>query len=125
VIETKRITPEEVLAAYKATGLRPEQAEWAIEYEGGSRCACGLGAIFSSKVENGFQTLYGSLYSESDLIGDELGLSPSYIYGFTYGFDGQPSPPITQPNEREESERGYRDGRAAWEAVKHLAVSGV
>lgn len=119
--KVKRITPDEVLEAYEETGLLPEQCEWAFEHEDGSRCACGLGAIYSNRVEEGFETLGNTAASEFDLIEDVLGLSRPYMYGFISGFDKTDIPFPIRENDREEAERGHSDGRAAWEAVKHLA----
>jgi len=121
--ETKRITPEEVLAAYAETGLKPKQCEWAWEDINGVRGACGLGAIYSNQFENGFVELINPTISEFDLVGDSLGLSQAYVNGFVYGFDGHLSLPEIPSEKREETERGFADGKAAWEAVKHLAVN--
>jgi hypothetical protein len=104
----KRITPEEVVAAYKETGLKPEQG---ITLADG--CACGLGVIYAQK----FGVLEADSYDVFNAL--ERDLSPAYIYGFIAGFDGID---YTTIGLREGESIGYEDGRACWKAV---VVSGL
>lgn len=102
-----RITPEIALEAYENTGLRPKK-EMFFDNESYPVCACAIGAVF--------------VFSGN--IADELGAEMSaktlygwgYTVGFQKGFDGWTEETIT-----ENEVTGFIDGRATWEAVKHLA----
>ena len=117
---SKRITPEEVLAAYEATGLKPVQESW-TDMVNGQRCGCGLTAVAMSKRKgldfSDFFSNLGDLDAEDRMLAHELGLPLDYVWGFAAGFDGNSPFGIDYADWR----LGYKDGRAAWEAVKHLA----
>lgn len=106
-----RITPEMVLEAYKVTGLKPIRDEWVNKIDG-KECGCGLTAIFCAQVDDGFSELSGAGLWADDTIGRALNLDQRYVHGFTAGFDG---------GAKLDYGEAYEDGRAAWEAVKHLA----
>jgi hypothetical protein len=98
----KRITPEEVLKAYEKTGLKPMRGDY-YPFQG---CACALGVMAVTLK------LSGNLYDHfQDIYGD-------YQDAFTDGFDGRRKP---TGGLCKTDEIAYKDGNAAWEAVKHLA----
>jgi len=102
----RRITPEEVLKAYEKTGLKPMQGEY---FSG--ECACGLGAIvrFWNPEKR----------ANDDNVADMLeknGIRDLYRIGFYLGFDGK-------KHVNPYSHTAFLDGKSAWQAVKHLAVS--
>jgi hypothetical protein len=101
----KRITPQEVLEAYEKTGLKPMQGDY-YPQEG---CACGMGAIATSNgyIDTGLEPFYSKLFRK---------YGTKYHDGFTHGFDGG-----TVVMNNENFIKGHTDGKAAWEAVKHLA----
>jgi hypothetical protein len=76
--EIKRITPEEVIAAYKATGLKPFKKDW---FSDDLTCGCAIGAIAASR---GIRNL-PALRTDAGRI---LGYHGTYIVGFTCGFEG-------------------------------------
>lgn len=90
-----RISPDQVLAAYKATGLKPTREKWL-----GAGCACALGVLAISK---GAREVY------SGEIVRTLEITREYMGDFLLGFDGKPAAP--------RSTLGYADGKAAAEAV--------
>jgi hypothetical protein len=106
-----RITPEIALKAYLDQDMIPIREEW-CEIRDGRKCGCGLTAVYASRVENGFADVEQAEHPTS-LLREGLELSGSYIRGFIAGFDGEDLSTID----------GYEDGRAAWEAVKHLAAA--
>lgn len=100
----KRIRPDEVVHAYKQTGLRPVRHG----YFPAIGCACGLGAMFyttHNKIDNTrtvnefFDELYGS----------------TYRCAFASGFDN---------DEYNTHYAGYEDGCAAWQAVVDAGLVG-
>jgi hypothetical protein len=110
-----RVTPEQVLAAYEATGLVAVRARYTDVTDDGKLCACGLSAVYIHQSgDEGYNTLrYGS---EDDLITGKLNVTQKYLNSFIDGFDGMTKSSPADP-------QAYEDGKAAWEAVKHLAVS--
>lgn len=98
----KRLKPEEVLKAYEETGLRPRQGKFFQD-----DCACGLGAVArqaepTARGDNAWDILLKN------------GFGDFYLNDFYYGFDQIP---------QEQDKLGYKDGQAAWGAVKHLVVT--
>ncbi|WP_010271408.1 hypothetical protein [Paenibacillus senegalensis] len=113
-----RIAPEQVKEAYEKTGLKPMQNGW---FEISTKCACGLSAVLAA--EKGIEWLESQFRlrrSRSYIASERLNLLPSYVTGFTSGFDGG----VFFHSEGGTSALGYEDGKAAWEAVKHLAGGG-
>lgn len=114
VYTKNRIKPEEVVEAFKSTGLTPERGNY---FSHG--CACGLGAVYAAK----HITLNKVYNADDDLIishdlDDEYGIS--YRIGFVNGFDGSPHVFDVQQFSRqkyveEEYRAGYEDGKAAYE----------
>lgn len=102
----ERITPEQVVEAYKTTGLKPVRH---ITLKDG--CACGLGAVYAQKL-NVRTECVGEVFTEIK----KYGLSPSYVSGFIAGFDGVDFDEMRDVLIEDES-IGYEDGQAAWKAV--------
>jgi hypothetical protein len=103
-----KITPEMILDAYENTGLKPKQGDY---FSKDGKCACGLGAFYA--FNNNTKELDGSY------VGNYISklISYDYLSGFIDGFDSNEY--IGDPLDEEII--GYKDGIAAWEAVKHLA----
>lgn len=111
----KRITPEQVVEAYKRTGWVPEQGEWVRDKPGGKRCGCALGVM----IGDGIVSLLNCNSNKSPyaVVSGALKLTPGYVDGFAQGFDG----PLSRSYLSTKSEffnTGYTDGRDAWEAVQ-------
>lgn len=107
----KRITPDEVLAAYKATGLKPARYLWYTEDNGG--CACAMGALIAWKYPGELEAVdEDDIEIKCDDISScDWGLS--YSCGFVTGFDSG-----DLPSERsEEWQYGFDDGCSAAAAV--------
>lgn len=127
----KRITPEEVVAAYRKTGLRPVRrisAErrfddgFCVNDEIAPLCGCALVAIATA---NGARDLDPIQLPESEILNaaceevfgvrwDDLD-GHEYAAGFLGGFDGRAR--VLWVVVGTPSEQGYDDGRAAWAAV--------
>lgn len=89
----KRIHPEEIAAAYKATGLIPTQCLWLWGRSDGKYKACGLTALYQSIT--GYSDCYDGWTMQYYL--ESLGYSMEYLHGFADGFDGRPSHPQPRP----------------------------
>ena len=85
----KRITPAEVVAAYKKTGLIPISCSfwWKV---GDKMAGCGLTALACDKLGKKEDEFYmrGLLVAES--MEKQLGYDWAYLQGFTCGFDSKP-----------------------------------
>jgi len=107
-----RITPEQVQAAYQATGLTPTRGVYlgrSGERDAGG--ACGLGALAYAGL--------GMDWAKKGLtcnraISQVYGLSLSYQDGFIVGFDGLDNEPDIRSQAYQD---GYADGAAAALAV--------
>ena len=80
-----RITPEEVVEAYRKTGLKAQQKRYfSVVFTGMNThdCACGLGAMYAASVD------YGSRLTADKAVhmADEK-YGTNYRNGFTHGFD--------------------------------------
>ena len=106
----KRITPAEVLAAYRATGLRPIQCAWR---NSGGTCGCPVQAMWMAA---GSPDLARTDNHREFAPAPERWLYDNYgaIYGgaFLCGVDGDR---IGSPVDREAE--GIADGKSAWKAV--------
>lgn len=102
----KRITPEQVVAAYAATRLKPTQGFW---INPSATCACGLGALIATRQK----------YLDRGMTWDDaaikLGVPIGYVRSFTLGFDGVSRNCVPDHIE------GFDDGRAAAMAVGLIA----
>jgi hypothetical protein len=95
-VKVKRITPEMVVAAYKATGLKPARCVFiAGDY------ACAVGAV--AKHLSGVKHAYDAVEWANRVYGED------YVESFWHGFDDIST-------SRYEQHIGYEDGRAAWQA---------
>jgi hypothetical protein len=95
-----RITPEEVVEAYRKTGLTPERTgmDWFSE---DGKCGCGATAVMKARNPD----FCNSTLKFGDAI-ELLGVSRPYLRGFVVGFDGLS--PIDM--DLQEYAQGYQDG---------------
>jgi hypothetical protein len=120
----KRITVEEVIEAYKETGLKPKRGRYFQDFKLVDRenyryipqCACGMGAIYAYNKKN--EANYDSQINQILFI-DEL-YSSSYRCGFANGFDGVESQEKYHKYKR--YGLGYEDGQKAYQAVVDLGM---
>jgi hypothetical protein len=110
----KRITPEDVVDAYIATGLYPVFKKWRTKDGGGG---CGLTAIGNL---NGHCVKGGS---RIDRYAKLLEMDRGYLYGFAAGFDAIGFNPFNDEQasyfgfSAQHISLGVEDGRAARKAV--------
>lgn len=108
----QRITPQEVAAAYAATGLKPHRRTWyarpMAEIDVG--CACGIGVLIIHRFGNG-----PDITSRMGLHAGILVGNVEYLAGFIRGFDGDPDHSQNPGWESEYAEYrlGHEDGAAA------------
>lgn len=100
----RRITADEVAAAYRETGLEPMRGAYFDHVCGRPHQACGLGVLYfkSAGLKAGDST-EGMPFSASD-----IGIVSVYEYAFADGFDGKICEDDTPL-----AILGYRDGTAA------------
>jgi hypothetical protein len=106
----KRITPDEVKAAYAKTGIKPERGGYFSSKKGRPACGCGIAALYIANC---------GLTSNPELdLWDwcEPLFGRHYSQGFTIGFDGGPRW-LYGRIDGEEFEAGIEDGNAAAIAV--------
>lgn len=99
--EQKRITVEEVKAAYELTGFKPERHLYVDLIE---RCACGIGVV----------AIAGGVVADSAVI-DRFGTDTygcEYVCDFIKGFDGE-----EWDGKTGHEMDGYKDGQACAAAV--------
>lgn len=111
--EIKRITPDQVLNAYRTQCIRPIRDTWARYTNDGERCGCGLTAVL---VDKGGPVAFSRVFlikAHIPHVVRELGLSRSYVVGFVRGFDDDDISDGIDSH----SALGHADGKAAWEAV--------
>ena len=100
----KRITPAEVLAAYRATGLRPVRRDFGDDKR---NCGCPVHALWAAA---GHPLPSGGVPYAGGWADDQYG-SP-YTNGFICGVDSD-----MRTIEGERAEQGRTDGAAVWSAV--------
>ena len=100
--EQKRISPEEVVAAYEAKGLTPIQGETLDLLD---KCACGIGALYAREQR---EIAWPMIWAESIYSAD-------YAEGFACGFDNYAPMELG-----DRYQQGHADGRAAWDAVRGM-----
>jgi hypothetical protein len=101
---------ENILSAYEISGLKPKQGSY-FPAEG---CACALGAVANVngiRNNDSIQTYYFWL----NTIGDDA------LNAFADGFDNKSFFADDRDILDDKLKKIYEDGKAAWEAVKHLA----
>lgn len=104
----KRITPEEVKAAYEATGLTPERSSYLSTLpDGKTKCACGMGAW---AIANGAPDSLTSLAMNKWL--GSHGINDDYRLGFVRGFDSLSFKSFLH-RDHDKIQTGYADGKAA------------
>jgi hypothetical protein len=95
-----RITPEQVVAAYRKTGLTPERTGEAwFSLDG--KCGCGATAVMKARNPD----FCNSVLSFKDALG-LLEVSGEYLRGFIHGFDGL----APRVKDLPEYDQGYQDG---------------
>lgn len=111
-----RITPEQVVEAYRVTGFVPVRGAFIKRDNPNDNCQmCGATAVaVAEKKVHWLDLLNDSSGRRERDIGAALGLDEWYLCGFTAGFDG-----IGRVNSfnYEAFITGYSDGRAAAAAV--------
>lgn len=111
----KRITPEDVVDAYIATGMYPVFKKWGTLDQKGGCALTTIGTMqgcYKHPCSNG---------SKANHYASELGLERLYLSGFVHGFD-RPKLVEMGPAENTHYDLGRYDGRAARMAVKaHFA----
>lgn len=107
--ELRRITPDEVRAAYARTGLQPMRDTFLEPSDSapGLMAACALGALDYEVRDDPDER------PNTDQVVRRLGLDPWYAVGFAAGFDGG----IRETDASEPYRLGYEDGAAAARAV--------
>ena len=107
----KRIRPEQVVEAFKQTGLSLGRGQF---FSDDRACACGLGALYAMK--NGSVPEDDNALEIVDWVDQTY--SMHYRLGFINGFDDSPDLSdrlsITYGNDHYRT--GYRDGQAAYTA---------
>lgn len=108
----KRIGPDEVIAAYKAKGLKARTCHIS---PGHAESCCAIGAVLaaSGAVTEDLEAM------SFDDIGNLMGLSKMYMRSFMGGFD---SGEKSFPHRGEENELGRQDGMAARAAVTKAGI---
>lgn len=115
-VVTKRITPDEVVDAYRKTSMGVANGEYIIL--GDRPCGCGMGVY---AVAN----LGVPIASEGDEFLDalmEAGIAGDYHDGFALGFDGDRYTAAEFSRKREDWRLGYEDGKAAYAAAKEALL---
>lgn len=97
----RRITAQEVVEAYKQTGIKPDPSVFLV---GG--CGCGQGVVYA--LETGEDHV-----SDPEVMQAALGIEYDYSASYNLGFHGDPH---YHPIERRDIE-GYQDGLAARELL--------
>lgn len=107
----ERIKPEDVVAAYKETGVRPKARVSMIKYENNMAYCCGAGVIAYKEIGLQMAKLGAAMKCLTKKY------TKNYIHGFTYGFDDQDMWYLKTLMENEEFSAGYEDGKAAAKLV--------
>jgi hypothetical protein len=116
--DIKRITPAEVMEAYRKTGLHIGRYAYFSKPAPSKReCACGLGVYCAANF--GIKDEVGATRSVTQSM-RAAGFNDSYLWGFISGFDGDEAPrKETDP----EYIAGFVDGRAAYAACTAYAAA--
>lgn len=112
-----RISADEVLAAYRKTGLRPI-CEVYIDRKGDFLCGCPLGAIYVSKHPRAKNLPISDLYVKADEWADKV-YGVQFTLAFTAAFDRgmEDADDVICPYSDPRSVDGWIDGRAAAQAI--------
>jgi hypothetical protein len=111
----RRISVEDVLAAYEKTGLEPAETGDAW-YRG--NCACAIGALMCADERVRERGGRPYKYSRVGTPAKILRLEPVYVSGFSRGFDGNESEcDAVKPENHESYCAGYEDGLAVRRAL--------
>lgn len=110
-----RITPEQVVEAYRVTGLKPVREDW-ITLD--NKCGCALTACM---LHSGYSidSINADIEQCCEPVPEEvLQLDNRYVIGFVRGFDSGDDPTIGwHDDDAKALGLGYADGTAAAKAV--------
>ncbi len=104
----RRITPEEVVAAYKETGCKPAAFNFLITDSDGTPCGCALG-VLALQAKEGPTTV--------DQFAAKIGLDALYANGFVWGFDDTLGIRRISRAHGEPYATGYADGQLVGQTV--------
>jgi hypothetical protein len=117
----RRVLPEEVLRAYRETGVEPRAGAMGIVKDGEIKEACGLGAwglhegLWDASIavewDDGTRIILRAGYDRLELL-----LEPAYIRGFAAGFDFHMNGGTFFAG-HESTREGFQDG---YDAAKRL-----
>jgi hypothetical protein len=112
MIESNRVKPEQVVAAYQKTGARVFRNGWYDPSDTANIGCCGLGVLMLDQMGKAklLQT-----EPNSGIASNVLPISSRYMIGFTTGFDGREFNKFY--NSDTDYKDGFADGQAAWAAV--------
>lgn len=116
----KRITPDQVVEAYRTKGLAPRPYTTGMKRSDGTVMCCALGAFRGPVLSS--DDVWGFFKSLDDEFGSE------YITGFMLGFDdsfGNNGDLSAFFKDCPEEALGYEDGTAAGQAVRQAAKDGI
>ena len=111
-----RVTPEQVLEAYKRTHLEPTNEMWFYISGDGRECGCALTAVAISQGKL-YEDEIDSDFTSRDMA-EALDLPVPYINGFTSGFTCS----VYYNTYKDEVDhmyykQGFEDGEKAWRTV--------
>lgn len=111
--DIKRITPDEVVAAYDKTGLGVMQGGY---FDADGTCACGMGVYAAARFGVDPRNYHAV---DIDLAFIRVGFTREYLRGFYNGFDGR-----ARERGHAQEDLGRADGVAAYEATQKEAARG-
>lgn len=116
VTKFKRISVEEVAAAYESTKFEPASNEWGFEKEG-VQYACPLTTITAAKNKNfTFMELLDQMeVTDGHAVGD---YPDKYLLGYVHALDGEESDSIKDECYR----MGVEDGQEAFKIMEELGA---
>lgn len=118
--ECKRITPEEIVEAYRKTGLKVTRGRFF-----GDGCACGFGAYAAAKLGvSPVVTASDPVHFVNAAVHRAMingGFTREYRAGFIDGFDGDEAAKVHPHYNLAQYETGYADGAAAYAAASKEA----
>lgn len=115
----QRIDPSTVPDLYRRVGMRPKKRIYRNE----DNCGCIIGAL---AADRGVDLMVISGNGFEDTAQSLGGLTGSYVYGLTLGFDGASDARCRLLDHQNESDHlaGHADGKAAWEALVEAGMVG-
>ena len=131
-VKVNRVTPDDVVGAFQATGLWPVRHTW-YRHQNTGNCSCGLGALLMRVYdERGIprpDPIRDYRFNYETEVCEKLGLHPLYVLGFTRGWDGVGDPLVIGETRHvvDETEKlialvGYMDGHEAYNTAYEVIV---